>query len=203
MDDKIVQTMDIPTDQAEVMKQVDLSRLVKPGTQKVTLRETTHTGAAFQLAFQYHVPGEAAPAKEEPLTIELKYDRPRVAVGETMTITATVTNRMKQAAPMVMVDLPIPAGFAVDEEALKSLVAKAPGRLDSSESGTIGRYQLTLRQLMVYLRGLEPGRPLTLTYKLKPTVPASVSVPPARIYEYYDPAKKGQSRGATLTATPR
>jgi hypothetical protein len=36
--------------------------------------------------------------------------------GGMVKATATVTNRMAAAAPMVILDLPIPGGFAIDSE---------------------------------------------------------------------------------------
>src|SRR5205823_1738995 len=107
----------IPADQAEVMTQLDLSAALVPGAAtRVTVTELTKSAAGFQVAARYHVPaGDAQPqAAGEPLTIELKYDREALSLGETVTATATVTNRMRDAAPMVMVDLPIPAGCVVD-----------------------------------------------------------------------------------------
>jgi uncharacterized protein YfaS (alpha-2-macroglobulin family) len=62
---------------------------------------------------------------------------------------------------------------------------------------------VTARQAIVYLRGLEPGKPLTLRYGLKATMPVKVAVPAGRVYEYYDPAKQGRSGAARLTVSAR
>src|SRR5262249_39355599 len=110
LDDQTVQTLDIPATQAEVMKQVDLSAMLKSGSHKLTLRDRNEGGIAFQVAFRYHLPGEEPQPAREPLTIDVKYDRDRLAVDERLTVTATIVNRTDRVAPMVMVDLPIPAG---------------------------------------------------------------------------------------------
>jgi uncharacterized protein YfaS (alpha-2-macroglobulin family) len=94
---------------------------------------------------------------------------------------------------MVMLDLPIPAGFAVDADAFDRLV----------RDGTIGKYQVTPRQVIVYLRGLEPARPLTLRYTLRATLPVTLTVTAARAYEYYDPDARGQSGTLKLTVAGR
>ena len=94
---------------------------------------------------------------------------------------------------MVMVDLPIPPSFAVDTESFVRLL----------EAGTIARYQITGRSVLLYLRGLDAGKSLELEYTLRATLPANVAVPPARAYEYYDPAKQGQSLAARFTVTAR
>jgi hypothetical protein len=184
------QAIDIPADQAEVMKMIDLSKHLKPGVQQLTLRETTSTSAGYQVTFRYHVPDAAPrPEKEGPLAIELKYDRTELEVDGTVRATARVENRLGAAAPMVMLDLPVPAGFAVEDDDFSGLV----------KAGTIARYQVRPRQVIVYLRGLAPGQPLQLSYRLKATMPVQVSTPGARVYEYYDPQNEGRSPGQKFT----
>jgi uncharacterized repeat protein (TIGR01451 family) len=183
----------IPKDQAEVMKQIDLSAGLKPGTHRLTLTETSGTAAAFQVAFRYHVPRAAGPEKPEALGVRLAYDRTEVNVDETVRATATVSNPGKAAAPMVVVELPVPAGFAFEADGLALLL----------RDQKIDRYELTGRGVVVYLRELAAGRSLELKYGLRATLPVKVSVPPARAYEYYDPDKQGTSAAAQLTAASR
>jgi hypothetical protein len=178
----------IAPDQAEVMQQIDLSALLTPGPHRLTITEQGEAGTGYQLAFRYHVPGGVAD-RREPLGIDLVYDRTELTVGDVVTATATVTNRMTQTAPMVMLDLPIPAGFVVVAEDLEALV----------KSGTIAKFQRTPRQAIVYLRGLQPGKALTLRYRLRSTMPVKVTVPAARVYEYYNPDRQGQTRPLRLT----
>jgi hypothetical protein len=181
----------IPPDQAEVMQQIDLSDILTPGNHRLNLTETSGTGTGFQVAFRYHVPGEPR-AKEEPLAIDLTYDRTNLAVGDTVTATATVVNQMPQTAPMVILDLPIPPGFSVAADDFAKLVT----------SQAIAKFHVNARSVVVYLRGLEPGQPLPLTYRLRSTMPVKVMAPAARVYEYYDPGKRGQSKSQSMTVTP-
>jgi hypothetical protein len=180
----------IPADQAEVMKQLDLTPFLTPtpGANDLTITERTETSAGYQVTFRYHVPGVMAD-KAEPLAIDLAYDRTELEVGGTLKATATVTNRMPTTAPMVMLDLPIPAGFALESDDLAALV----------KAEKIAKFQVTARQAIVYLRGLEPGKPLKLEYRLRATMPVKVTAAPAKVYEYYDPDKQGRSTGARLT----
>jgi uncharacterized protein YfaS (alpha-2-macroglobulin family) len=125
------------------------------------------------------------------LAIDIAYDRQRLDVDDTVTATATVVNRMDQAAPMVILDLPIPGGFAIDPGELDELVG----------SQQIARYQITARKAIVYLRQLEPGQSLELRYRLRATMPVKVAVPDAEAYEYYNPAKRGRGGRTQLEAT--
>src|SRR5262249_48751030 len=115
----------------------------------------------------------------------------KLAVNETMTATAAVTSHLMETAPMVMLDLPVPAGFAVDSAGFDEMVKKK----------TIARYQILPKQVIVYLDRLDPNRPLVLTYRLHATMPVSVTIPAGRVYEYYDPGKNGRSAPARVEVT--
>ncbi|HEV3078950.1 MAG TPA: alpha-2-macroglobulin family protein, partial [Gemmataceae bacterium] len=181
----------IPADQAEVMQQLDLTTQLGHGSHRLTIAERTGSAAGYQVALRYHVPDGGMPEKQEPLAIDISYDRTELAVGSTVTATATVLNRMDQAAPMVILDLPIPPGFAIDADDLAGLVTK----------GTIAKYQLNPRSALIYLRELEPGKPLTLAYHLRATMPVKVTASAARAYEYYDTQKQGLSKPAKFTVS--
>ena len=101
----------------------------------------------YQVSVRYYVPQSDAATQPEqgPLSIDIHYDRQQLHVDETVSVAATVTNHLAQAAPMVILDLPIPGGFALEAGELDELVG----------SQQIARYQITPRQAIVYLRQLE------------------------------------------------
>jgi hypothetical protein len=177
LDGKTVQSLIIPADQGEVMQQVNLSKRVTQGSHRLAITDRTGTGTGYQATLVYHVPGAEQPHGLEPLSIRLDYDKTRLAVDDRVTATATVTNRMKDTAPMIILDLPIPAGFALEAADLDAL----------RSSDKIAKYQMTPRSAIVYLRSLEPGEPLQLVYHLRATMPVKIAAPPARAYEYYNP----------------
>src|SRR5262249_27979542 len=107
----------IPADEAEVVQQIELSEHLKPGEQTVRIDEPTDTGPAYQVTFRYHVPTVAAPEKKG-LTIAVDYDRTQVGVGETLKAKATVRNGSASEVSMVMLELPVPAGFALERDDL-------------------------------------------------------------------------------------
>jgi uncharacterized protein YfaS (alpha-2-macroglobulin family) len=186
-------TIKVSPDQADVMQQVDLKEIaeLKPGENSLALEETTGTGSGYQVAFRYHVEGTAAVNKDEPLSIAISYDKTELQEGGVVIATATVTAR--QTAPMVILDLPIPAGFELTPDQLAELRG----------SKLIEKYQITPRQAIIYLRDVQPGKPLTLRYDLKAKMPVKVAVPAARAYEYYNPDKQGFSAPSQMTVTPR
>ncbi len=197
LDGEDLQELTLPADQADVLRQVDLSGRIAtaPGTHRLRLEDRSGTDSGYQVVFRYHEPdtGGRPDPDAGPLTIGIDYDRAAIAVDETVTATATVVNHRRDSAPMVILDLPIPAGFALDAEELAGMV----------QAGAIARFQLTGRSAIVYLRDLKPGAPLTLRYRLRGTMPVKLTVPPARAYEYYDPARQGASPAARLIVTAK
>jgi alpha-2-macroglobulin-like protein len=192
LDGEIVQELVIPADQADVMQQVDLSARVAnaPGTtRRLKIEDRTGTDSGYQVVFRYHEPDAVDVLDAGALRIRVDYDRTAIALDETVTATAAVTNDRPEPAPMVILDLPIPAGFAIDADDLAGLV----------ESGSIAKFQLTARSAIVYLRDLKADAPLTLRYRLRATMPVKLTVPPARAYEYYDPSRQGSSPAVRLT----
>ncbi len=145
------------------------------------------------MTFRYSVPATKAEDQSELLGIELAYDRTELAVNDTMQATARAVNRMKSPAPMVMLDLPVPAGFKPSADDFTNLV----------EQGTIAKFQVRPRQVLVYLRDLQPGKPLQLRYGLTAKMPLKITIPGAKIYEYYDPDKKGSSPDMKISVKAR
>jgi uncharacterized protein YfaS (alpha-2-macroglobulin family) len=195
LDGQLVRSVVIPADEADVVRQVDLSSTLSEGGRRLTLSDESQTGPGYQVTLAYYVPEERSESEQgqEPLSIELGYDKTELAVDDTVTATATVVNNQPAPAPMVILDLPIPPGFTISADDLAELV----------NSGSIARYQLTARSATVYLRQLEPGKPLTLRYRLRATMPVKVTVQPMRAYEYYDPDTHVTSAPGHLTVAAR
>lgn len=184
----------LAADQADVLRQIDLSSHLAAGANQLLLQETTKSATGYQVVFRYHLPAEKQAVQEkEPLAIQIDYDRTSLAVGDVVRARATVINRQAVEAPMVMLDLPVPPGFTADPSAFDRLV----------NDGRIARYQVRPRTVLVYLRGLAPAQPLLLDYSLRATLPVKAATPAARVYEYYDPQKQGTASSPRFVVTPR
>src|SRR5262249_22312885 len=72
----------IPADQAEVVQQLDLTPYLRPGTQTLSLAESTKGATGYQVSFRYHVPEPKAAEGEAPFVLNLGFDRTSVPVGE-------------------------------------------------------------------------------------------------------------------------
>jgi hypothetical protein len=178
----------------DVVPQVYLSGRVARGSHRLTGTDRSETDSAYQIVFHYYVSDERKDQGDEgPLAIRQDYDRSSLTVDDVVTAKATVENRGPKFAPMVVLDLPIPGGFTLERDSPDRLVAE----------GDVARYQVTTRSAIVNLRGQAPGRPLVLPHRLRALMLARVTVPSARVYEYYDPDRRGSSRPGQLSVAPR
>jgi uncharacterized protein YfaS (alpha-2-macroglobulin family) len=184
--DDFTQELVVPTEQADVLQMLDLSKHLTAKPQRLTIQETSGTKSAYQVAFRYHEPLMLLKPEDRPLTIAMKFDAETVKVGDTITATATATNRTGRVAPMAMLELPVPVGFTLADDDFGKLVEKK----------VIAKYERTSRGVLVYLTELGPE--LTLTYHLRATTPARGTTPPARVYEYYNPQQEGRSEQTLL-----
>lgn len=193
MGDQPARSVTIPADQDDVMRQIDLSDQIPTGQSRLFLRERSDTAAGYQVALAYHVPGSEPATAKSCLSIDLGYDRTELAVNDSVTAKATVVSHLASPAPMVIVDLPIPPGFAVQTDDFAALVGK----------GVIAKFDVTPRRVVVYLRQLEPERPVIIVYQLRATMPVKVTAAAAEAYEYYDPDNRVAGTTANLTVLAR
>jgi uncharacterized protein YfaS (alpha-2-macroglobulin family) len=183
-----LEDVDIAADQAEVMKQIELPRELLQGGAEVLLTERTKTEAGYQVSWRYHVRQEK---RRGGLAVELKYSDTKVNLHGTIQATATV--RTKSEARMVMLELPLPPGFVLANDPFAALVRQ----------GLVERYQIEAGRVLLYLNTLSPDRPpLEIRYLLRATLPAEVTAPGARTYEYYAPQHEATSEGTRLTVRP-
>ena len=177
------------------MKQIDLSAQVGSGKHRLTITDRSDTAAGYQVTARFHLPTDKSPKEDNrpPLTINLAYEHSDLTVGDTVAVVATIVNNMPDGAPMVVLDLPIPPGFAAEIGDFDRL----------ADNREIAKYQVTPRSVIVYLRELAPTEPLKLTYHLRATMAVKAAAPPALAYEYYDPDKQVASAKTVLSVTPR
>jgi hypothetical protein len=101
-----------------------------------------------------------------------------------MNDTATVQVGVRLARPgvvkMALIDLGVPPGFTVLAEDLNRLVG----------DGLIARYELTGRQIIIYLEDFSSDRPLTFSYRLAARFPMRAQTPPTSAYDYYNPGQQ-------------
>ena len=149
----------------------------------VQIRFAGTGGLSYQVAGSYFLPWKEK-SEREPLSIEIAYDRTKLAQSDIATATATVKSNLPATAKMVMVDLGIPPGFDLLSEDLQDFQEKSAGQKD----GRLEKFSLTATQAILYFNSLGPHQTVTLHFRLRAKYPIHAHTFQSRVYEYYDPA---------------
>ena len=134
----------------------------------------------YQVMTRYYLPWDKVlpvPEADELITIDVAYDRTALAVNDEVTVDVTVRLNQEGVVKMALIDLGVPPGFNVVTEDLSQLV----------EMGVIARYELTGRQIIIYLEDLSSDARLTFSYRLQARFPMRAQTPPSSAYDYYNP----------------
>ncbi|RPJ43356.1 MAG: hypothetical protein EHM21_11655, partial [Chloroflexi bacterium] len=130
---------------------------------------------------------------EEQVKIDVRYDRTELAVNDTVTESVSVSLTQPGAkAEQAMIDLGIPPGFSVQSEDLDALVDRFRDTPPDYAFPQIERYELTGRQILLYITNLNAEKPLEFTFRLKARFPLNVQSPASSAYDYYNPGVSGE-----------
>ncbi|MEE9617227.1 MAG: hypothetical protein V3T90_09500 [Anaerolineae bacterium] len=151
------------------------------GANRVQIEMEGGGNLMYQVATRYYLPWDQVPMVEvmdELIIIDLAYDRTRLAVNDEVTVDVGVKLNREGVVKMALIDLGVPPGFTVLAEDLSRLV----------EQKIIARYELTGRQIIIYLEDFSSEAPLHFSYRLRARFPMRAQTPPSSVYDYYNPA---------------
>jgi uncharacterized protein YfaS (alpha-2-macroglobulin family) len=181
-----------------VFKGVGAKAIGSEDSNTVEIRFEGKGGLAYQVVGSYFLPWDEKPVNE-PLSINVTYDRTHLAQDDIATGTATVKNNLPKAANMVMVDLGIPPGFDLLSEDLQAYVEKSA----SLKSARLEKFSLTATQAILYFDSIAPGDSVGLHFRLRAKYPIRARTFRSRVYEYYDPEVSSIARPVQLEVRPR
>ena len=96
-------------------------------------------------------------------------------VGETVRLTATISNKKSEEVPSTMAIIGIPAGFSVQPWQLKEL----------QEKKVFDYYEIKGNNIAIYYRGLGPKAVKEINLDLKAEMPGVYDAPASSAYLYY------------------
>ena len=178
------QTQEIVIDHtnADVVHLVSFDRGFSPsGSNRVQIEVDGGGNLMYQVATSFYLPWDQVPPEpemEKLITIDVAYDRTAMAVNDTVTVDVGVKLNKEGVVKMALIDLGVPPGFTVLAEDLSRLV----------EQGVIARYELTGRQIIIYLEDFSSQTPLRFSYRLRARFPMRAQTPPSSAYDYYNPS---------------
>ncbi len=186
--------VNITEDDSELMRQIDLRELIKPGANTIHLDFKGDGSPQYQIVARSYVPwannpGGAPPF--QPLSIAVNYDQRTLAQNDLAGVTVTVHNNTERIAEMPLIDIGIPPGFTVEPELLDDLVKEKK----------ISKYTISGRQLIVYLEKIGPTETIDVRYKIRAKYPIRAKTPLSKVYPYYNPEKASVSAPQLLTVT--
>jgi hypothetical protein len=193
---KPVETLKLSPENNDLLHQFVFKGIATRQPNSVQLKFEGTGGLAYQVVGRYFTPWEEKPVAE-PLSINVAYDRTRLAQNDIATEKVTIRNNLNQTANMIMVDLGIPPGFDLLREDLQAFQEK------SRASGRLEKFSLTATQAILYFDGLSPRQAVTFTVRLRAKYPIRAHTFQSRVYEYYDPAQNATARPVSMEVTGR
>jgi hypothetical protein len=137
----------------------------------------------------HNVPWAQLPAPAPgPLSVAVAYDKTSLQVDDSAAATVTVRNNTANEEDMILLTLGLPPGFALATEDLDAYM----------DQRILSRYEVTGKQLILYVSSLGAGRTLTLVYHLQASMPVTASDGGHAAMMYYEPAKHGDAPATTL-----
>lgn len=113
--------------------------------------------------------------KECAIDLKTKMASKTANVGETIRLTATITNKKSEEVPSTMAIIGIPAGFTAQPWQLKEL----------QEKKVFDYYEIKGNNIAIYYRGMGPKAVKEINLDLKAEMPGEYDAPASAAYLYY------------------
>lgn len=182
----------------DVVQLVTFSDRPFEGENRVEIAVEGEGDLMYQVTAEYYLPWKyVAEEAGEAATIEVAYDRTELAMNDEVNVSVEVAlNVPDLVANMMLVDLGIPPGFEVLAEDLNRLVERGLGQ----EAGVrLSRFDLTGRQIILYLEDLAYGEPFAFSFRLRARYPVKAQSPASVAYDYYNPDVQAVARPQAVT----
>jgi hypothetical protein len=195
LNNELVQEIVVDETNADVVHLVTFDGGFSPtGNNEVQIDLAGGGNLMYQVTTRYYLPWDQVPPTplgSAPITIDLSYDRTDLAVNDEVTVDVGVWLNQPGVVKIALIDLGVPPGFTVLTEDLNRLV----------EEGLIARYELTGRQVIVYLEDFSSEAPLYFSYRLRARFPMRARTPPSVAYDYYNPDRLAMRAPLVVTVS--
>jgi len=173
---------DVTPETSDVMRMVEAKDRVRLGANDIEIEWNGEGSLLYQVVGKYYLPWNGPRVEaQEPLSIEVSYDRTELAKNDKVKCTLKATNRQAGVARMVILSVGVPPGFQVDIDDLGTLV----------EQKRLAKFEMTSREIILYVDTMKAGETQAFEYSLTARYPVKARSEKSSIYEYYDPDKRG------------
>ncbi len=188
VNDAVVSEFQVTEDNADVMRLVDAGDLTRLGANRVRIEFSGEGSMLYQVVGRHYTPWTGRKPQAAPFSIDVAYDKTKLAVNDLVTASVTVKNNLPAQTEMTIVDLGVPPGFQVERGDLDKLVT----------DGQISRYDVAGRQIILYFEEIMGNATLNFSYGLRAKFPLKAQTPPSRVYAYYNTEMEAASAPVTL-----
>ncbi|MEI8011928.1 MAG: alpha-2-macroglobulin family protein [Candidatus Omnitrophota bacterium] len=181
IDGKEIRRITINEANRDQVQLVNLQKYARRRNADIKIKFQGGEGLMYQMVLSYVTNRDEAadvPFQESGIKMDLKYDKLELNTGDMVTADVDA-NYSGGMIPYAVMDIGIPLGFEVQTDGLVSAV----------KEGLIEKFEVTGRQMMVYLAGLG-GKGCHLVYQLKAIYPVKGKTPPSMVYDYDAPDVK-------------
>jgi hypothetical protein len=164
---------------------------LRPGKNTITVVHAGSNAMPYTVAVEYR---SAQPATSEHATVDLRttLERRELKMGETVRLSATISNKTTQGQPMTVARIGLPGGLTYQVWQLKEL----------REKGLVAFTETRAREVILYFRELQPSETKTIPIELVATVPGSYTGPASSAYLYYTDEHKSWAEALTAQIAP-
>ncbi|TLN26301.1 hypothetical protein FDZ74_02000, partial [bacterium] len=202
-------TLEVTPETFDVVQMVSFEDVLPGAENVIDIKMQGEGNLMYQVVSSYYLPWEVlaqypglAPA-DELVNIDVAYDRAELAVNDSVTVNVTINlTQPGGKAESALIDLGLPPGFTVMSEDLDALVARFNDVPEDYAFPAIQRYELTGRQILVYVTNLSEGQPLQFSYRLLAKFPLRAQTPASNAYDYYNPDVNGLDDPQMLVVNP-
>ena len=173
------ETLQVDDSNGDVVQQVSFDNVAGSDNQ-LSISVDGERALHYQVVTEHYMPWQQSTPQDTanaPLRVTVTYDRTELPVNDTVNVHATAELLIPGTAGTVIVDLGIPPGFTPVTADLDALV----------DAGQVDRYELTGRQIILYLTNVHSGEPYTFDYRLQARFPVRAQTPASQAYDYYAP----------------
>jgi hypothetical protein len=208
LNDGQTRTLQVTPDNFDVVQYVSFDDISIGRENKISIEVSGKGNLMYQVAASYYLPWDKLAMYPEVLegedlvTVDVAYDRTKLAVNDSVEVSVKVSlNAEGGKADSAIIDLGLPPGFSLQSEDLAALVAYYNDVPEDYQYPTIQRYELTGRQIIVYISNLNYENPVKFSYHLLAKYPLEVQTPASSAYDYYNPDVSGEQAPLTLVVT--
>lgn len=169
----------------------DFAHLLIEGENTFALDFEGENKLGYTIAVEYntHTPRSSP---QTAVSLDTSLSTTQAPMGETVRLTATVTNVTAGGQPMTLARIGIPAGLTAQEWQLKEL----------RDKGVYDFYETRAREVILYYRALAPNATHTVHLDLVAAIPGKTVGPASSAYLYYTDDHKMWTEGLEIEVLP-